>query len=76
MAEPRDPRIDPRPGDVLVLHHVGMRIEVTSNDGSRVTWVVHRRNGRDYENGWGLENWRKIIAPKARIIRLAEASHG
>lgn len=65
------------PGDKLRLA-CGLRVEVTSNDGNRVEWIVRRPYATDYTNGWSLASWRSTVARGATVMLVAaqEQSNG
>lgn len=62
MTLPRDPRVDPMPGDVVrVVPESGAEYayfrQVTARDGYVVEWVV----GRLGYSGW-ISHWKRINA--------------
>ena len=66
----RDPRIDPRPGDVLRVQHGGMPryAGVMHRDGDDVTWGYAQADAPSPLSGWRL--WAK----NSEIVHLAPAN--
>jgi hypothetical protein len=63
----RDPRTDPRPGDVVKVETIGVAL-VTSYDSNQVVWFV-TQHGRA---GWmPRKDWRKFCKC-AEVIHTAE----
>jgi hypothetical protein len=68
----RDPRIDPRPGDVIRQPNARFRIEVTLRDeaNDRVHWL-ERYAYKAQDNHWTLRGWQSI-AVNAEILEVAD----
>lgn len=74
MAGSRDPRVDPRPGDVVRFRHPSADLlkdpwvvrEVTAVRGSAVEWTVGR-----FGYSEPLDRWRLLNAD-AEIVKVAD----
>lgn len=67
----RDPRTDPRAGDVVHMTLTG-NVEVISRDGPEVLWRYPE--GPEGEYRWNLRGWGNAFS-RATVIRKAE-DHG
>lgn len=67
----RDPRKDPRPGDVLRLAR-GWTREITGNDGTTVRFIAKRDGNDDAEFSARLESWEEAMENIAEVLHVAD----
>ena len=69
MGEKRDPRVNPRAGDVLDLIGWRCEVQIADRDG-----VIYRRKGCLAVPGeivdWPLERWRSQMGKHGKVLQV------
>lgn len=72
---PRDPRLDPQPGDIVQQNGgKGLLVRVTKREGDLVEWESKTPKGKEWknQNRWNLHGWARNVCETAIVI---ETSH-
>lgn len=67
MRQIRDPRIDPRAGDVIRQLPSRLNITVTERGDDFVAWT-----SRTGTNSWTIRGWQEMVAKNAQVVKRAE----
>lgn len=68
----RDPRIDPRKGDLIQQRPSKIKIRVTFTDGEKIGFAQVKRGYLVKPNEWTLRGWQEMVAKGSVILERGD----